>query len=221
MAMIRSSFEAELNELNLDMIEMGSRIETAISDSIRAFKHYDLELCKKIRKSDKKIDELEKTIESKCLWLIAREQPIASDLRKITTALKIITDMERIGDNATDIANLTMRIDDKNAFADSGHIPQMAAVAVSMVHDAVSAYVNCDLELAQKTQERDDEVDEYFNLIKMELIDIFKSEGHNMDNAIDFLLIAKYLERIGDHAGNICEWVHFSQTGTHKNTRIF
>lgn len=219
--MVRSNFDSELNELNLDMIEMGNRIETAIEDSIKAFKHYDLELCKKIIKSDKKINELEKKIESKCLWLIAREQPIASDLRKITTALKIITDMERIADNATDIAALTMRIDDKNAFADSGHIPQMAAAAISMVHDAVSAYVNSDLVLARQTEERDDQVDEYFNLIKRELIDIFKTEEQNVDNAIDFLLIAKYLERIGDHAVNICEWVHFSQTGTHKNIQIF
>ena len=164
---------------------------------------------------------MEKTIESKCLWLIAREQPIASDLRKITTALKIITDMERIGDHAVDIAELTMRIADKNAFADSMRIPQMAAAAIEMVRSAVTAYVNYDLALAHATSDKDDEVDEFFNLIKHELVEVFKNQQQNVDNAIDFLLIAKYLERIADHAVNICEWVHFSQTGEHKNTLIF
>ena len=217
----RANFENELKQLHNEIIEMGSFVETAIDNSIKAFKGNDLELCKTIIKSDKNVDEMEKKIESKCLWLIAREQPIASDLRKITTALKIITDMERIGDHAVDIAELTMRIADKNAFADSSHIPQMAAAAIKMVRDAVTAYVNYDLTLAKSAEEKDDEVDEYFNLIKQELIEIFNTEPQNMDNAIDFLLIAKYLERIADHAVNICEWVHFSQTGKHKNTLIF
>jgi len=129
--------------------------------------------------------------------------------------------MERIGDHAVDIAELTMRIADKNAFADGGYIPQMASAAIGMVRNAVTAYVNYDLELANVTEEKDDAVDEYFNLIKQALVDIFNTQPHNMDNAIDFLLIAKYLERIADHAVNICEWVHFSQTGEHKNTLIF
>ncbi|MCL2014497.1 MAG: phosphate signaling complex protein PhoU [Oscillospiraceae bacterium] len=217
----RTNFENELKQLHGRIVEMGSFVETAIDDSIRAFKQGDMELCKSIIGNDKSVDEMEGQIESKCLWLIAREQPIASDLRKITTALKIITDMERIGDHAVDIADLTMRIADKNTFADSIHIPQMAAAAIEMVRNAVTAYVNYDLELAKSTEEKDDEVDEYFNLIKRELVEIFKNQPQNMDNAIDFLLIAKYLERIADHAVNICEWVHFSQTGEHKNTLIF
>lgn len=215
----RANFENELKQLHSD--EMGSFVETAIDDSIKAFKGNDMELCKTIIENDKNVDEMEKKIESKCLWLIAREQPIASDLRKITTALKIITDMERIGDHAVDIAELTMRIADKNTFADSIHILQMATAAIEMVRNAVTAYVNYDLALAKSTEEKDDEVDEYFILIKQELVEIFKSQPQNMDNAIDFLLIAKYLERIADHAVNICEWVHFSQTGKHKNTLIF
>ncbi len=217
----RANFENELKQLHSEIIEMGSFVETAIDDSIKAFKGNDMELCKTIIENDKNVDEMEKKIESKCLWLIAREQPIASDLRKITTALKIITDMERIGDHAVDIAELTMRIADKNTFADSIHILQMATAAIEMVRNAVTAYVNYDLALAKSTEEKDDEVDEYFNLIKQELVEIFKSQPQNMDNAIDFLLIAKYLERIADHAVNICEWVHFSQTGKHKNTLIF
>ena len=217
----RMNFESELKQLHYDMIEMGSLVENAIEASIKAFKNNNFELCRAIIEGDNNIDNMEKKIESKCLWLIAREQPIASDLRQITTALKITTDMERIGDHASDIAELTMRIADKNAFADSSHIPQMAAAAVDMVRCAVTAYVNYDLELAKSTEEKDDEVDEYFNLIKQELVDIFNTQPNNMDNAIDFLLIAKYLERIADHAVNICEWVHFSQTGEHKNTQIF
>lgn len=217
----RANFENELKQLHNGIIEMGSLVETAIDDSIKAFKNNDLELCKTIIENDKNVDEMEKKIESKCLWLIAREQPIASDLRKITTALKIITDMERIGDHAVDIAELTMRIADKNTFADSSHIPQMAAAAIEMVRNAVTAYVNYDLGLAHATESKDDEIDEYFNLIKKELVKVFNTQPQNMDNAIDFLLIAKYLERIADHAVNICEWVHFSQTGEHKNTLIF
>lgn len=217
----RANFESELKQLHVELIEMGSFVEAAIEDSIKAFKGNNQELCKTIIKNDKDVDEMEKSIESKCLWLIAREQPVASDLRKITTALKIITDMERIGDHAVDIAEITMRITDKNAFADSSHIPQMATAAIGMVHNAVTAYVNYDLTLAKATEEKDDEVDEYFNLIKQELVETFKSQPQNMDSAIDLLLIAKYLERIADHAVNICEWVHFSQTGEHKNTLIF
>ena len=219
--MSRKNFENELKQLHILMIEMGEFVETAIEDSIKAFKHNDLELCKSVVKNDKKINAAEKTIESKCLWLIASEQPIASDLRKITTALKIANDMERLGDHAVDIAELSKRIDDKNAFSDSTHISQMATAAIKMVRDAVKSYVECDLELAEKTKESDDAVDAYFNLIKQELTDIFTSQPHNVDNAIDFLLIAKYIERIADHAVNICEWVHFSQTGEHKTALIF
>ncbi|MDR2520251.1 MAG: phosphate signaling complex protein PhoU [Eubacteriaceae bacterium] len=221
--MVRKHYEQELRELHIDIIRMGSLIEKAIADSVNAFETNDLAVCNEIVRQDKDVDDLEKAIESKCLWLIAREQPVASDLRKITTALKMITDMERIGDNAADIAELTLRIAEKNMFADSGHIPQMARIAVEMVHDAVSSYVNTDVDLAQKTEARDDEVDEYFDLIKQELIDVFRKEGakSEMDNAVDFLLIAKYLERIADHAVNICEWVEFSVSGKHKNAQIF
>ena len=219
--MVRSNFENELKQLYFEIVNMGSYVDAAIRDSINAFKTYDLELCMKIIENDKVVDDMEKQIESKCLWLIAREQPIASDLRKITTALKLITDMERIGDHAADIAELTTRIGDKNTFSDSIHIPQMADAAIEMVNSAITAYVNYDLELAKETELKDDVVDEYFNLIKQELVQVFNTQPHDMDNAIDLLLIAKYLERIADHAVNICEWVHFSQTGEHKNTQIF
>jgi len=218
---VRANFENELKQLHEEIINMGNLVETGIKDAMAAFKAHDLELCAAIIANDKNVDEKEKKIEANCLWLIAREQPIASDLRKITTALKIASDMERIGDHAADIAELTTRIGIKNTFADSSHIYQMADEAIAMVNDAVAAYVNYDTNLAKATAKKDDTVDDYFNLIKQELIQIFNNQPHNMDQAIDFLLIAKYLERIADHAVNICDWVRFSQTGKHKNTRIF
>ena len=219
--MFRAKFDKELKKLQAQIIEMGSFVETAIEHAIKAFKNHDVDACKIIITNDNIVDDMERKIEAKCLSLIAREQPVAGDLRKITTALKIVTDMERIGDHASDIAQLTMRLPTKNAFADSSHISQMAAAAIKMVRDSVTSYVNSDLELAKATEEKDDEVDEYFNLIKQELVQVFNTQPQNMDNAIDYLLIAKYLERIADHAVNICEWVHFSQTGEHKDTLIF
>jgi len=219
--MIRAHFENKLKQLHSEIIDMGRYVESAINNSIKAFKENDLALCRTIIDGDVAVDDMEKKIESDCLWLIAREQPIASDLRKITTALKIITDMERIGDHASDIAEIVLRIADKNIFSDSIHVGQMAAAAIGMVHDALNAYVNYDIALANAMEERDDIVDEFFNTIKRELADVFRTQPDHMDNAIDYLLIAKYLERIGDHAVNICEWVKFSQTGEHKKTQVF
>ncbi|MCL2546951.1 MAG: phosphate signaling complex protein PhoU [Oscillospiraceae bacterium] len=217
----RPTFERELKTLQIELIDMGSAAESAIEESINAFKNYDVNACKVIIENDEIIDEMEKRIESKCLWLIAREQPIASDLRKITTALKIAAEMERIADHAVDIAMLTIRITEKNAFADSVEILQMAAVSVEMVRDSVTAYVNADLELAKNTEVRDDKVDDYFNKIKHDIAAVFCAQPDKIDGAIDYLLIAKYLERVADHAVNISEWVIFSQTGEHKNTLIF
>lgn len=219
--MIRAHFDEELKQLHEEIVDMGSYVEKAIGDAVTALKTNDLESCKAIIDNDKKVDEMERAIESNCLWMIARQQPIASDLRKITTALKIITDMERIGDHASDIADLAMRIVDPGAFSDSDMIFQMATAAIEMVDSAVKAYVNYDLDLAKATEEKDDVVDNYFNMIKQELAKVFSTQPQKIDIAIDYLLIAKYLERIGDHAVNICEWVHFSQTGEHKSEKIF
>lgn len=217
----RAKYGQALKELHHEIITMGNMVETAIDDAIKAFKEHNLEVCEAIIDNDENVDQMEKSIESRCLWLIAREQPVASDLRTITTALKLVTDMERIGDHAVDIAELTMRIDAKNTFADDSHITDMAAVAIEMVHDSVTSFVNYDLELAKEVEAKDDVVDGYFNMIKHELVEIFTKQPENLDSAVDFLQIAKYLERIADHAVNICEWVQFSQTGEHKDTLIF
>lgn len=219
--MIRTHFVEELEKLHTEIVNMGSYVEEAIGNAVNALRDGDLERCQKIIDNDKKVNEMERNIESQCLWLIARQQPVASDLRKITTALKIITDMERIGDHASDIADLAIRITEQNASSDSGMILNMAASVIEMVNSAVMAYVKSDIELAKATEIKDDIVDDYFNEIKNNLAEVYSKQPQNIDVAIDYLLIAKYLERIGDHAVNICEWVHFLQTGEHKSKKIF
>jgi len=219
--MYRANFETELKQLHQDIIEMGNTVNAAIKSSIQAYTEHDIELCKDVVVGDKAVNEMEKKIEARCLWLIAREQPVASDLRNITTALKIITDMERIGDHAVDIAELAMDIPIKSTFAGFDKVAEMADAAIEMVNNALSAYVNADLELAKRANQDDDKVDDYFNVIKQEITELFRGEEQDLDGALDVLLIAKYLERIADHAVNICDWVLFSQTGEHRNTQIF
>ncbi len=218
----RSNFDNELEQLNVELIKMGALVEEAIKNSIAAFKNQDPEGAKAVIQDDRAVDDIEKTIESRCLSLLLRQQPVARDLRAISTALKMITDMERIGDNAADIAELSLRITGEHIYTMVEHIPNMASVAISMVHDSISSFVHNDLDLAHKTIQRDDEVDSLFNKVKQELIVFLKraNDDEDPDRAIDFLMIAKYLERIADHAVNICEWVEFYKTGEHKHTRI-
>ncbi|GHV46977.1 phosphate transport system regulatory protein PhoU [Clostridia bacterium] len=216
----RSKFEKELEELNVELINMGSLIEDAIENSIKAFRTRDTELAVSVAENDDRIDDMEKKIEARCLSLIIRQQPVAHDLRVISTALKIITDMERIGDNAGDIAKLSIAITGEHIFEIVRHITPMAECAVVMVRNAVTAFVNHDIELAKRTIEADDVVDNLFCDVKADISEILRRGMDVQNNTIDFLLIAKYLERIADHAVNICEWVEFSQTGIHKNKKI-
>ncbi len=213
---MRNRFDAELENLNLELIKMGSLIETAIETSARALINRDLELIKKVNELEIEIDDMEKTIESHCLKLLLQQQPVASDLRVISTALKMITDMERIGDNASDIAEIAEFMVDQEFIKDLIHIPQMADATISMVKRSVDAFVNKDKELALKVCRDDDIVDDLFRVIKGELIEKIREKAENGEQAIDLLMIAKYLERIGDHAENIAEWVIFSITGEHK-----
>lgn len=216
----RTTFDHELELLGTDMIKMSSLVENAIESSIHAFKNQDSHEAQTIIEADHKIDDIEKQIESRCLTLILRQQPVASDLRTISTALKMVTDLERIGDNASDIAEISMRITGEHIYTMVKHIPEMSTIAVQMVHDAITSFVETDLEAAREIMKRDDQVDDLFNCVKQELVNTLRNEAGDADNAIDFLMIAKYLERIADHAVNICEWVEFLCTGKHKNTRI-
>ena len=216
----RSEFDRELEDLHLEMIRMGGLIEEAIDRSIIALEKRDRELAQAIIANDRKIDDLDHSIEARCLSLLLRQQPVASDLRTISTALKMVTDMERIGDHAADIADITLRFDDTPFIKSLEHIPLMARIASSMVKDSINAFVKNDAEASREIIGRDDEVDNLFETVKQELIDILTKSAEGADQAIDFLMIAKYLERIGDHAVNICGWVIFSVTGRHKDTKI-
>jgi phosphate transport system protein len=216
----RPTFEHELEQLNVDLIKMGALVEEAIENTILAFQNQDCELAKHIVEHDRQINDIEKSIEARSLSLIMRQQPVARDLRTVSTALKIVTDMERIGDQAADIAELLQRIHGPHIYNVVEHIPEMARNAKQMVHDAITAFVDKDLKLAKQVEQQDDVVDELFNRVKEEVVRIMKMDDAPVDHGVDFLMIAKYLERIGDHAVNICEWVEFSQTGELNNTKI-
>lgn len=212
---MRNKFDMELENLNLELIKMGSMIESSIETSAKALINQDIDLVNKVNEYEIEIDEMEKTIESHCLKLLLQQQPVASDLRLISTALKMITDMERIGDNAEDIAEIARFLVNQKFIKDLVHIPQMADATISMVKRAVDAFVSRDKELALEVCKDDDIVDELFQVIKKELIEKIQENTENGEQAIDLLMVAKYLERIGDHAENIAEWVIFSITGEH------
>ncbi len=216
----RNTFDQELENLHLSMIRMGGLVEEAIDRSIEALEKRDRDLARQIIQSDKEIDDLERSIETMCLRLLLRQQPVAKDLRDISTALKMITDMERIGDQAADIADVSLRFDESPFIKTMEHIPLMAHIASSMVKDSISAFVKGDIQAAHEIIKRDDEVDNLFETVKQDIISVMITSADEADQAIDFLQIAKYLERIGDHAVNICGWVIFSVTGEHKNAKI-
>jgi len=213
---MRNKFDHELENLNLELIKMGSLIENSIELSTRSLLEQNLELVGKVNELEIEIDEMEKTIESHCLKLLLQQQPVASDLRIISTALKMITDMERIGDNAEDIAEIARFMVNQKFIKDLVHIPQMAEATISMVTRSVDAFVNKDRKLAAEVCKDDDIVDNLFQVVKKELIEKIQENTDNGEQAIDLLMIAKYFERIGDHAENIAEWVIFSITGEHK-----
>jgi len=218
---MRVKFEEQLTQLGNMLIEMGAMIETAIAMAIDALLKQDVDLAQKAIDYDEEIDHIEKDIEALCLKLLMQQQPVARDLRLISSALKMITDMERIGDHAADISEITMLLANAPYIKKLEHIPQMAKATVKMVTDSIDAFVKKDLRLARSVMDYDDVVDELFKTVRQELIDIVKASGENGEQAFDLLMIAKYFERIGDHAENIAEWVEFSIIGRHsKNTEL-
>lgn len=215
---MRSRLDEQLEELKTQIIQMGSLCETAISNATNALINGDTELAKKAIAADTEIDQKEREIEALCLKIILRQQPVASDLRQVSAALKIITDMERIGDQATDISEITL-LDNVTPSTDKTHIVEMSKATIKMVTESIDAYVRQDLELAGAVIEYDDVVDDLFNVVKKEMIRLIREDPENGEFAIDLMMIAKYLERIGDHATNIAEWVEFSITGIHLEDR--
>ena len=212
---MRSKFDAQLKELGEKLTLMGAMCEEAIANSAKALLTGDSELAKKLAPLDLEIDRYERDIETLCLRLLLQQQPVARDLRQISAALKMITDMERIGDQAEDIAEIISFLHGHQA-EDNDLLREMAKAAIRMVTESVDAYVKCDTMLAEQVIAEDDTVDGYFTQVKERLIGKIAQDPADGEYALDLLMIAKYFERIGDHATNIAEWVIFSVTGVHK-----
>ena len=213
---MRDFFQEQLNELKRELTIMGASCEEIIALASHALTDMDEDLVRKVETIGAQIDESERTIETICMKLLLRQQPVARDLRQISAAMKMITDMERIGDQAEDIVEIVPYM---NAHPDEKFpkIREMAKAAQTMVTDAIDAYVKQDLELAKKVMAHDDVVDNYFIQIKKGIIDLIAAEPSQGEYALDLLMIANYFERIGDHCTNIAEWVEFSVTGIHKD----
>jgi len=210
----RTHYEKELKGVFDNLILMCRHIEIAIEKCVKALTDRDFELAKEVFEEDKRINQLEREIEQSCLKILVMEHPVARDFREISAALKMITDLERIGDQARDIAEITTQFGDKEHIR-LEEIPIMATIAIQMVRDGVQAYINKDLELARSLDSVDDKVDELFNTIMANLTALIKKNPDNVEQAVMFMMITKYLERIGDHAVNIGEWVEYAITGKH------
>ena len=212
---MRNRFDEQLHTLNHELLEMGALIERAIRSATDALIRQDGEAAQQAIAADKEVDQAERDIESLCLKLLLQQQPVARDLRLISSALKMITDMERIGDQASDIAELVIYLSKEPYIKELTHLPQMAENAIRMVSSALDAYVRKDVALAQEVMGMDDAIDALFVTVKDELIALIRNDAAAGSQAIDLLMIAKYYERIGDHAQNIAEWVEYAFTGHH------
>ena len=213
---MRNRFDEQLHTLNHELLEMGALIERAIRSATDALVKQDVEAALQAIAADKEVNQAERDIESLCLKLLLQQQPVARDLRLISSALKMITDMERIGDQASDIAELVIYLSKEPYRKELKHLPQMAENAIRMVTGALDAYVRKDVALAQEVMGMDDAIDALFVTVKDELIAHIRNDASAGSQAIDLLMIAKYYERIGDHAQNIAEWVEYALTGRHK-----
>ena len=213
---MRNRFDRQLEELNDELIEMGTMIEKAIETAAKALISQDSELAKTVIEGDEQVDRQERIIENLCLKLLLQQQPVAKDLRLISSALKMITDMERIGDQAADISELTIILSEAKYIKKLEHIQQMAKETMVMLVESIDAFVNKDMLKAQSVIDADDKVDELFAEVKKELIKMIHEDINCGEQASDLLMIAKYFERIGVHTTNIAEWVIFSITGEHK-----
>lgn len=216
---MKSRLDDMLSQLNAQLIEMGTLIEYAIENAARALTEKNLTIAREIIAFDHETDRKERDIEAMCLKILLQRQPVAKDLRFISAALKMITDMERISDQAADISEIVTMIGDTPYVKELRHIPLMARATIRMVKTAITAFVERDQEAAEQVIDMDDEVDGLFDTVKNELIDLVRLDAKNSGQAMDLLMIAKYFERIGDHAVNIAEWVIFAITGTHKGEK--
>ena len=212
---MRNRFDNQLAEMNNELISMGALCENAIASAVKALLEGDIKLAAAAIRIDQEIDRKEREIESMCLKLLLQQQPVASDLRLVSSVLKMITDIERIGDQASDNAEIVTYL--SGVCGHNAHIDRMAQATIKMVTDSLDAFVRRDLTLAWSVIEYDDVVDRLFDECKSDLIAEIAQNPEDGERVLDVLMIAKYLERIGDHATNIAEWVEFSITGSHKS----
>ena len=217
---MRGRFDEQLNMLHTALIEMGAMIERGIESASQALVNRDVARARPGIEVVRQTDEKEREIETLCLKLLLLQHPVAKDLRLISAALKMITDMERISDQAADIAEIVTMLDGAAYIKPLIHTPEMARETIWMVRSAIDSFVKGDLDLASEVIAHDDVVDALFDEIKTELIGLIRQNAENGEQALDLLMIAKYLERIGDHATNIAEWVAFSITGVHRSDEM-
>ena len=217
---MRNRFDEQLELLNTELLEMGALIEQSIKSATQALITQNVGAAREAIAADHEIDHKERDIESLCLKLLLQQQPVARDLRHISAALKMITDMERIGDQAADISGIVIYLSEAPYKKQLEHLPQMADAAIAMVTGSLDAYVNKDLALAKRVMQMDDIIDDLFDVVKNELIALIRADSESGEQAVDLLMIAKYFERIGDHAQNIAEWVEYAMTGIHKGETL-
>ncbi|MCA0385831.1 MAG: phosphate signaling complex protein PhoU [Firmicutes bacterium] len=212
---MRAPLENELRSIQVDIIRMGTLIEKTIEDTINALVNRDLNLAQTIAANDDQFDQMELEIENKCIYLIARQQPVASDLRKIFSVVKIVTDLERIADHCQDISKLTIDLAKKEYVKPLVDIPKMAKQVKDMVRMTIDCYIDQDVEKSKAVCASDDIVDDFFKVIVDDLELVMKQKPDEVKQCMDFMMIAKYLERMADHATNVAEWVIYSVEGTH------
>ena len=216
----RTTFINELNQLKENVADMATRVEKNYETLFEAYEKKEKAAIEKIVAVDKDINRRQREIESECLFLITKQQPIVSDLRAVTASLKVVTDIERVGDHVADIAELLIRMDMKELAVYSAHLNPMIRETRDMLRMAVDAFTGGNKGEAQEVIQKDDVVDELFNAVKNDVIESLKKETRDADECVDILMIAKYLEKIGDHAVNICEWEIFKETGNISDMRL-
>lgn len=215
--MIRNSFDFKLDKLNDEIIKMGEIVKRQIELSVESLVNRDVELAMSVIKEDDIVDELQRKIEDRCIKLIAAEQPLARDLRLIFTASKIVTDLERMADHAVDIAKIGIKIRKEKPIKPLEHILKMDEIVKEMLEDSLKSYVKRDVEKCYEISKRDDEIDLMYSYILKEMIPLMKSDKNKINQAMQLLFICKYLERLGDHITNICEWTIYLVTGEQKD----
>ena len=213
---VRKLFEEELSGLKTELVEMCRLTEQMINNAITALVNRDRELGKSVGLADKRVDEYEMDIEKRCMRILLRQQPVAKDFREVSTALKMITDIERFGDQASDIGDLVYTMPGERYIKKLEHITAMGNLAEKMVRESVDSFISNNEALANEVIALDDKMDDLFLTVKKELIQLIKKDGANGDQAIELMMVAKYLERIGDHAVNVAEWTKYNETGVHE-----